>query len=67
MSPQKEPLRAVRLPEVVRLTGLRRSTLRKLQLRGLFPPHYSITDRAVAWRSDEVNAWLAQRLGQSQD
>ena len=55
------PLRLIRLPEVLTLTGLSRSALYRLAASGEFPSARRITARAVAWPSSEVAQWIAAR------
>lgn len=43
-------------------TGLARSTLYQLIARGRFPKPIQITDKAVAWPSDAVDQWIAERI-----
>ncbi len=50
----------LRLREVTRVTGLARSTIYKLIREGRFPRPVKLAARAVAWRSDVVNAWIEQ-------
>lgn len=58
----------LRLPEVERLTGLKRSTLYLRQLARLFPRPLSIGPRAVAWPAHEVEAINQARIaGKSDD
>ncbi|CAI8342349.1 MAG: Uncharacterised protein [Gammaproteobacteria bacterium] len=49
--------RLVRLPEVLAITGLRRSTIYKLIAQGDFPAPYKLTRRAVAWKQSDINEW----------
>ena len=42
--------RLLRLPEVVEITGLSRSTIDRLTRAGLFPQSRQIAPRAVGWR-----------------
>lgn len=51
----------LRLPEVKRLSGLSRSTIYRLEAQGDFPARVRISERATAWRADEVLAWLSER------
>lgn len=51
----------LRLPDVARLTGLRRSSIYALVARGQFPRPVKLTRVASAWRSDELAAWIASR------
>ena len=44
----------LRLPAVLRLTGLGRSTLYRLISEGAFPPPVKLAKRASAWRQEEV-------------
>lgn len=55
------PQALIRLPEVRRLTGLARSTLYRLEREGRFVPRVRLSQRATAWRLDEVLAWIADR------
>lgn len=52
----------LRLPEVVRRTGKGRSAIYRAIADGSFPTPVAIGDRARAWRSDEIEAWIANRL-----
>lgn len=51
--------RLIRIQELTRLTGLSRSTIRRLEQRGEFPPRLRISTNVVAWRLGDVEAWLA--------
>lgn len=57
-----------RIPELLRLLGLSRSTLFRMVKRGDFPRPLQIGLRAVGWRVDEVQQWIAERprAGRSQ-
>ncbi len=46
----------LRLPEVISATGLGRDTIYRYIREGRFPAQRRITDRASAWRADEVAA-----------
>ena len=53
--------RLIRLPEVLRLTGLSRSTLyRKIKL-SQFPEPVQLGPRSVAWRVSDILAWIENR------
>lgn len=54
----------MRLDEVMKATGLGRSSIYKQMYLGQFPRQVSIGGRAVAWVSDEVGAWVADRINQ---
>lgn len=48
----------VRLPEVIRRTGLSKATIRRKEMRGEFPRRQRISDNAVAWYESELKRWL---------
>ncbi len=55
--------RLIRLDEVERLTGLKKSTIYTLMRGdGGFPCSVRLSVRAVAWREAEVLAWCADRV-----
>lgn len=56
---------ALRLPEVCKITGLRRSMIYRLQAEKRFPQRIKLTERAVGWLEREVQEWLAQRIENS--
>ena len=56
------PIKVLRLPDVCKVTGLRRAMIYRLQSQQRFPHSISITDHAVGWIEREVQAWLEQRL-----
>ena len=51
----------LRLPSVLRLTGLGRSTLYRLIAACSFPAPVRLSKRAVAWRASEVEVWSQSR------
>jgi len=51
-----------RLPDVKARTGLSRSTVYKLESEGKFPQRIKLGERAVGWRSSEIDAWIASRV-----
>lgn len=54
-------VRLIRLKEVENLTGLRRTRIYELEQAGHFPARVRLSDRATAWRSDEVEQWINDR------
>ena len=48
----------MRLPEVLRCTGLSRSTLYDKVSKGHFPKQIPLGANIVAWRESEVLAWM---------
>jgi prophage regulatory protein len=61
----RNPIRMLRLAQVIDATGLRRSKIYELQAQGDFPRRVKIASRSVGWVEAEVQAWLAQRIAQS--
>lgn len=53
--------RILRRPDVVRMTGLSRSTLYDWIARGEFPQPIKLGVLAVGWRETEIKAWLDER------
>ena len=56
---------ALRLPQVCKMTGLRRSMIYQMQAEKRFPQRIKLTERAVGWLEREVQEWLAQRIENS--
>ena len=63
--PATGPLQFLRLPEVEKLTGLKRSQIYLLQSRGTFPARIKLGPRAAAYLAHEVNGWIAARVAES--
>ena len=57
----------VRLPAVLDITGLKRSTLYKRVAGGNFPRPIRLGPRAVGWIRHEVDEWLRARIAESRD
>ena len=51
----------LRLPRVIDLTGLGRDSIYRLIREGKFPAQRRISDRASAWREDEIRKWIDSR------
>ena len=51
----------VRMPAVVRMTGLGRSTIYRLMSEDKFPSPVRLAKRAVAWRRIDLEQWSAGR------
>jgi len=54
----------IRLPEVMQVTGLRRSQVYALSHAGRFVRPVKISERSSAWPAAEVHEWVAQRIAQ---
>lgn len=51
----------LRLKAVIALTGLSRSNIYRLEAMGMFPSRVKLSERASAWRGEEVAAWIQSR------
>lgn len=64
-APYTRPIRLLRLPQVLELTGLGKTTIYGLQADGDFPASVKITTHLVGWVEEEVQVWLARRVAAS--
>ena len=54
--------RLIRLPEVLTMVGLGRSSIYRQIAEGQFPKPVDLGGgRAVAWRQSDISAWIASR------
>ena len=53
--------RIMRLPEVLRVTGLSKSTLYRKKKVGLFPDSVELGERAKGWHTADIFAWIDSR------
>ena len=60
--PRQQSDRLLRLPEVQRLTGLRRSAIYEQMQRGIFPRSVKVGPRAATWSEAAIQAWIADRI-----
>ncbi|MHA2937992.1 helix-turn-helix transcriptional regulator [Vibrio sp. RC27] len=51
-------MRFIRLTEVLKLTGLSRTTVYKYIYQGSFPRNIKIGPRAVVWIEGEIDLWI---------
>lgn len=51
----------LRLPQVRDRTGLSRSTIYLRMRAGTFPAPRALGGRCVAWRADDIAAWIESR------
>jgi prophage regulatory protein len=51
----------LRRTSVQAITGLSRSSLYAAVKAGTFPPPLKIGKRAVAWRTSDINTWIANQ------
>lgn len=65
MAATVQPRRIMRLPTVKSVTGLGRTKIYELMKEGRFPKAHRIAGaHAVGWDSLEVEAWIAEQLGE---
>ena len=53
--------RILRLPAVLQVTGLARSTVYRMMAERTFPAPVKLAKRAVGWRHDDVQQWTNAR------
>jgi len=51
----------LRLPEVMRLTGLSRSSIYRLEALGKFPARLKLSESCSGWKAEQVQAWIDSR------
>ena len=54
-------MQIIRLPDVISLTKLSRSSVYALIKSGSFPPPIKLSQRAIGWRQDAITNWLDSR------
>jgi prophage regulatory protein len=59
------PIHMLRLAQVIKRTGLKKTKIYELQSEGQFPMRVKITAHAVGWIEYEVQAWLAGRVAKN--
>jgi len=59
---QTSPLRIIRLPEVIKRTGLPRASIYQQMALGIFPKPIALSTRSRGWIASEVDAWIAARI-----
>lgn len=52
------PPRLLRLPEVIKRVGLRRSAIYQRMSEGRFPKSRSLGPKCSVWLESEINAWV---------
>lgn len=55
-------VRLLRLIDVKNHTGLSKSEVYRLMSERRFPQSIPLGQRSVAWRSDEIDSWVAERI-----
>jgi prophage regulatory protein len=64
LTPNRAGQKFLRLPEVIRLTGRKRSSVYADMAAGKMPKCIKIGPRAVAWDAGEIAAWQASKLAE---
>lgn len=59
---QTSPPRIIRLPEVMKRTGLPRASIYQQMAQLSFPRQVSISLRSRGWVESEVDSWIAERI-----
>lgn len=57
-----KPGKLLRLPLVEERTGLRKSSLYAGAKAGTFPAPVRLSARAVAWREEDIDRWMSNRV-----
>jgi prophage regulatory protein len=58
-------MRILRTEDVAKLIGLSRATIFRNVKAGIFPAPIKISQRAVGWRSEDIETWIVARAGAS--
>lgn len=66
MQHQNQPVTLLRLPAVMARIGYGRSKVYDMIGKGEFPQPIKMGARTVAWPSDQIDAWIAQRIQAAQ-
>ena len=56
------PNNILRLPSVLKRTGLSRSTVYLMVSKNKFPAPVSLGDRAIGWIEEEIDIWLEEKI-----
>ena len=64
-APSPEPTAFLRMPSVIRQTGLGRSTIYRLMAEQRFPKAVRLSGRAIGWRATDVQQWAESRMDTS--
>lgn len=52
----------IRLPDVIRITGLSRAVIYQQISDGAFPKQIKLSTRASGWLNSEIQSWLQARV-----
>lgn len=54
--------RLIKLPEVIKMTGISRTEIYRLEAVGKFPKRVPLSERSTAWVEAEVAAWVRAKI-----
>jgi len=54
----------LRMPDILKITGLSISTIWRFEKKGIFPKRRKIGLRAIGWKQSEIDEWLTTRTSQ---
>ena len=58
----KKPGKLLRLPRVVEITALGKSSIYACVKSGAFPAPVRLSARAVGWREEDIDKWVSERV-----
>ena len=62
-SPEQEPpIRVLRMPEVLSMTGICKSSIYQQIANGAFPKQLNLGPRSVGWNSKEIEEWIQKKI-----
>ena len=61
-APVSTPNQMLRMPTVMQLTGLARSTIYALMAENKFPRQIKVSENTAAWLASEIDAYLDERI-----
>ena len=56
----------LKVDEVMEMTKLSQSSIYRLEQQGQFPQRVKLSERAVAWREEDVRNWMDSRENKTQ-
>ena len=51
-------MKLLTINNIIEITGLSKTTIKRLELQGEFPPRVHITKRGVRWLEADLESWL---------
>ncbi len=60
------PDRIIRLPEVIQIVGLSRSTIYKAISENNFPQPTKLSPRVIGWSEKTIQQWIHQKINADQ-